>query len=531
MDTKAIFESFEIPWIGGEAFRPDDAAEAMDGPPRAGDTGPAASFPKASSTLPEPLAGVPAPDQRPLQRLQQPAPTPRNAPRPKPARPIRPQEVDAFLDEVEAYKRNGATRTPSLWNKLASELVAMLEPVRLDVDPVVFAALFKEDLVKVEGTTAATRGRYFQLPGKGWMLDGLTAQAEIRSSEHFNGKSAADQDATRRALAHCLRCMEDLARKHVGKLVPSISNGERWDHVGTLAQVLAVRSWLRGDVAPDAPLERQWWAVIGDEGGPRTDPRSRVDSWNEILQATDRRHVEMRSTLRRAVSLPQGSSSSFGLAAAATAVAAISSLIESFRMGERPSDGSRAVLDDGLKLALDAADAIADKLGRLPNDEFERLKARAARIETGRRGIGLLDHLARVDAVVSAADRDLPVTRRPALVSSWRTDLERLRAWPDLDARIVTVEDTLDPLLDDAARPPSRLALLASAAIRPAADIEAVDKLFSLGEQLVAQALDLVSDLVREGRSDGLGIDDIKQRGRDLGAAADAALEVWSRDG
>ena len=528
---KAIFESFEIPWIGGEAVRPDAAAEAMNGPPRAGDAGVAASFPEVSSTLPEPLAGSLASDQRPLQRPQQPASTPRNAPRPKLARPIRPQEVDAFLDEVEAYKRDGATRTPSSWNKLASELVAMLEPVRLDVDPVVFAALFKEDLVKVEGTTAATRGRYFLLPGEGWMLNGLTAQAEIRSSEHFNGKSAAEQDATRRALAHCLRRMEDLARKHVGKLVPNTPNGERWDHVGTLAQVLAVRAWLRGDVAPDAPLERQWWAVIGDEGDPRTDPRSRVDSWNEILQATDKRHVEMRSTLRRAVSLPQGSSSSFGLAAAATAVAAIGSLIESFRMGERPSDGSRAVLDDGLKLALDAADAIADKLGRLPNDEFERLKARAVRIEAGRREIGLLDHLTRVDAAVFAADRDLPVTRRPALISSWRNDLERLRKWLDLETRIVAVEDTLDPLLDDAARPRSRLALLASAAIQPAGDIEAIDKLFTLGEQLVAQALDLVSDLVQEGRSESLGIDDLKQRGKDLSAAADTALKIWSRDG
>lgn len=527
---KAIFESFEIPWIGGEAPQ-SDPARAMDGLSQAESRGPVADPPQASSPVLEPQAQAPTSDQPLPQRPQQPAPPPRNAPRLKPARPIRPQEVDAFLDEVEAYKRDGATRTPSLWNKLASELVAMLDPARLDADPVVFAALFKEDLVKVEGTTAATRGRYFLLPGEGWMLDGLTAQAEVRSSEHFNSKSAGEQDATRRALAQCLRRMEDLARKHVGKLVPNLPNGNRWDHVGTLAQVLAVRAWLRGDIAPDAPLERQWWAVIGDEGGPRTDPRSRVDSWNEILQATDKRHLEMRNTLRRAVSLPQGSSSSFGLAAAATAVAAISSLIQSFRMGERPPDGSRAVLDDGLKLALDAADAIADKLGRLPNDEFERLKARAARIEVGRRGIGLLDHLARVDAVVSAADRDLPVTRRPALVGSWKTDLERLRAWPDLDVKIVAVEDTLEPLLDDAARPPSRLALLAAAAIRPAADIEAVDKLFSLGEQLIAQALDLVSDLVREGRSDGLGINDVKQRGRDLGTAADAALEVWSHDG
>ena len=239
----------------------------------------------------------------------------------------------------------------------------------------------------------------------------------------------------------------------------------------------------------------------------------------------------MRATLRRAVSLPQGSSSSFGLAAAATAVAAIDSLVRSFRMGERPSEGARVMLDDALNLPLDAADAIADKLGRLPNDEFERLKARAARIEESRRGTGLLDHLSRVDAAVSAADRDLPVIRRPALIGPWKTDLARVQTWPDVERRIEAIEDMLDPLLDDSRRPRSRLALLASAAIQPAGDIETIDKLFTLGEQLVAQALDLVSDLVRQGRSDSLSIDDVKQRGRDLGASTDAALEAWSLNG
>ncbi len=360
------------------------------------------------------------------------------------------------------------------------------------------------------------------------MLDGLTAQAEIRSPEHFNAKSAVEQDATRRALARCLRRMEDLAREHVAKLIPTLSNDERWDHVGSLAQVLAVRAWLRGDVSPSAPLEQQWLAVIGDEGEPRTDPRSRVDSWIVILQATDKRHAEMRRVLRRAVSLPQGSSSSFGLADAASAAAAIGTLTRSFRINERPSDDSRAVLDDGFTIALDAADLIGQKLSRLPNDEFERLKARAARIERARREIGLLDHLTRVDAAVSAADRDLPVIRRSASIGPWKTELARLRGWSDLDRRIEGVEDALGPLLDNEAKPTSRLDLLALAATLPAADIEAVDRLFELGEQAIAQALDLVSDFVREGRQEGLDLSDIRQRGRDLTATAIAAIKGWS---
>lgn len=527
---KAIFDSFELPWIGDEEPQTESNTGTIDESPQTEVKVQPSGLPEVFPPPSEPQAEAPVRDQRPLQRSPQPEPASKTAPKPKTTRPLRTQDVDNFLDEVEIYRRDGTTRTPNFWNRLAFEMVGMLDPAKLDIDPAVFGNLFKEDLVKIEGTTAATRSQYFQLPGEGWMLNGLIAQAEIRSSEHFNGKSAIEQDSTRRALAQCLRRIEKPARKHIAKFVPNLPGGDRWDHVGMLAQVLAVRAWLRGDVSPDAPVERQWWAVIGDEGASRTDPRSRVDSWNEILQGTDKSHVEMRNTLRRAVSLPQGTSSSFGLAAAAPAVAAIGSLIRLFRITERPSEGSRAVLDSGLRLALSAADAIADKLSRLPNDEFERLKTRAVRIEASRREVGLLDHLNRVDLAVFTADRDLPVTRRPPLIGSWKNDLDRFRKSAEVEARIVAVEDALEPLLDDSTRPGTRLGLLALVAVQPAGDIEMIDRLFTLGEQVVAQALDLVSDLVREGRSDSLGIEDIKRRGRDLGVAANAAIEIWTHD-
>lgn len=235
----------------------------------------------------------------------------------------------------------------------------------------------------------------------------------------------------------------------------------------------------------------------------------------------------MRSVLRRAVTLPQGNSPNFGLANAATAVAAIGSLIRSFKVDERPPDVSRTVLEEGLRLSLDAADITADKLSRLPNDETERLRARAARIEKARRDIGLLDHLTRVDEAVSTADQGLPVTRRPTLVGPWKADLAKLRAWPDLDRRIEAVEDALDPLVGDAPKPPTRLGLLTFAAAQPAADIEAVDRLLTSGEQALAQVLDLVSDFVREGPPGSLSVSEVRQRGRDIADAAGDALKAW----
>ena len=529
---KSIFDSFRITWIGGETpIAPELSPEndATFDKPQA-EAGPE----KGTATEDLPPTEIEGRQQasrgsgRP-QLLPTPI-KPRIAQAPLVTRPFRPQEVDTFLNEVESFRRDGTIRTPSLWNRLAVELVTLLDAARLDADPFLIATLFKEDLVKVEGTTAASRGNYFQLPAAEWMLDGLVAQAELRSSEHFNGKSAQEQDATRRAVARCLRRMEILARAHVARRMPRLSDGTVWSHSGTLAQVLIVRAWLRGDVAPDAPVERQWWAVLQDEGVVVTDPRSRVESWNEILQLTDKRHDDMRRSLRLAVALPQGGSSTFGLANASTPIAGIIFLQEHFRMGERPANPDRLGIDDVLRVLLDAADSISGKLSRLPADEFDRLRSRAARIEESRRELGVLDHLTRVDTAVTIADENLPVTRRSGLTPTWKSELARLRAWTDVGRRIEAVEDSLEPLLDQEARPSNRLALLTSAAMRPAGDVEAVDKLFSLGEQVITDTLERVSDLVREAGSGGLSLDDVRERGTALASATKATLVVWVRN-
>ena len=539
---RSIFETFEIPWLGSGTVDVETVGDETASDPVLEDADQRNTL-EESEGFDVDRAAAPETDPRPEPPGEdRPRTITKRAPpsdgirsdesrlrRPDRPRPVSQKDVNDFLVEIRTFQTEGVIKTPSKWNEFARELLRRVDVQRLDIDEIYFKTLFKEDQIKVRGTSKVDRGSYFELPDEAWFIEGLEAHARLRNAEHFNSVPVREQEVIRRRVARCLRRMEGLARAHVERMTPRTPDGALWARIATATQVLAVRAWLRGDVKPTAEPVTQWRTILNGEGQVATDPRSRVDSWDAILRKTNASHGAIRGHLADAVRLAQGEGKSYGLADASVPVGAIVSLIREFRLSERPSDLKDLRKDPIYEQVWDAAATSSERLIRLPNDEFERLKTRAERIEERRRDNGIVDHLNRVAAVVEKAEAGLPPASKQISAVNWLRSKDELVLAPDAAARIEAVENCLAPLVATP-KPETRLQVLELVATQPAADVELVYQVMTDAEKVVETMKTAIADFVGKARPGALTLEEIRDRGANLSAQAKAAAQIWNGD-
>ncbi len=517
-----IFESFRLPWLGDAEptsrtpqqeplYQNTDVRSQPRGPGANGtadeETARESPFPEVGNPIsPAPVAARPrTTDQARL--------IPRRA---APTTKTKLQRLQSHVAEA----RNGTTiKEAQIWNEVLFEIMKSLEPRALNLDRWTWHGLFTPNTVQVAGSSQA-RGYTFAVPREPWLYDGLEAYCALRTG----GDSEASQEYYRHRLAFMVRRLGELARAHAGRRLPKLPDGSRWDMVATATQVLLARAWLKGSVAPEAPTAELWRVVLSDEDPAATAPQSRTEPWLDALRNTDQQHAKIRTMLREMVSLPQGGSTEFGLAAAGSAAQAVVRLqrrLSFLPISQAPN--SATLLEDGD--LRETATKMDSYLRRIPNLELKLLQDRATEMDGLLRGESLVARLTRLNA---AAEKVFPLLRElpPEFERRWRETWERLSSDLSRLDYVSSLQRLIQAVENPEAIPKEPAANLAWLVAQPAGNLRTALEALKYGEQICKELNDRAALYLRAARA-GNALGQINQAGRSLRAAVSEAESVW----
>lgn len=514
-----LFTSFRLPWLG-------DASVTM--PPMTNREQPHEFDGATTEPEPEPapqqIAAAAAPSTPPAAASG----IPRAAPQATPAFPrvaatatarTKLQRLQTHV--AEARKGSPAIKEPQLWNEVLFELLNCLDPRDLGLDRWIWNSIFTVNRVQVAGSSQV-RSYTFAVPREPWLYDGLEAYCALRTG----GDSELGQEYNRRRLAFMMRRLGVLARAFAARALPVLPDGSRWDIAASATQVLLARAWLKGSVPPDAPTADLWRVVLSDEDGATTAPQSRTEPWQDALRNTDQQHEKIRAMLHEMVSLPQGNSTEFGLAAAGSAARAIVRLQR--RLSFLPIvevSGSTGILDDrGLR---ETAAKVADCLRRIPNLEFKLLQDRAAEMDGLLRGEGLAARLTRLNM---ATGKVFPLLRElpPDLERRWREIWERMSGELERPDYVSALQRLIQAVEDREAIPQQPSENLAWLISQPAGDLRTALEALKFGEQLCNDLNKAAASYLRAAGA-GSALAKINQVGQSLNAAVAETNLAWEQ--
>lgn len=506
--AQSIFAAFGLPWIGDHTATPtlpSPAAPTTPDPARPAQPQRAEPAAPAGAAAPRP---APAPAVQP--ETQRPPRTPAAA-----ARPTN-RELDQMRRELDAFRTGGALANPARWNAMLSDVLSKIDHRRLGVDRWTWAKVFTAETVRIRGTGREDQ-RHFTVGREPWLVEGLGASLSLRRDQDM---TAQETEFARRRYALLLRRLEVLAAAHLDARIPRTPDGERWNPVASVVQILLTRAWLRGATSPDDPLHDQWRVILSDEAMAEAAPTARTQPWQDALSATKNRHDQLRSILKEMIRLPQGDSPGFGLADTSVAALAMLRLLGTLKFDPVPQ-GSIQISD--LEMIRETAAGLAEKLPKTPELERQLLVQRGETLKSHLLQASVDAHLQRIDGLIDSVSTQMP-NAAASEVRDWKAALQRSRRLLEAQtARALGM--AIMELNEDASVPmpaSRRLALLAKA---PAADLKDAIDLVQLGDKAIEALLPHVRDLVRETET-GVDLASIQASGAKLTRAASEA-QAW----
>lgn len=499
---RSLYEAFGLEWIGGDG----GSGEPTSAPP----------------VVPiEPMFELPpddeAPTTSPLSSRPPDAQKKTKAPviPPKPKRlTVTKTQLEKYQHELRNWAKGGAIANASSWNKLLFEILQQVEPRRLGVPRHLFDRIVTGEMVKLQGSTTATRN-YLIVDAEPWVRDGLEAYLALKLDK---GMSYEDAGFHRINLTVMMRRLEKVAGAYVDSRLPRLESGDRWSPAAGIAQVLVARAWLRGTIDPKASVPEHMRAILSDEPDVQSDPKARSQPWQEWLTATDKWHERLRVELRGMVSLSIGEGpGGAGLVDASEIAGAIQRMKETGRADKVPPNDSG--LPDILRRGRELAASWREKRAQIDHTEATQLKNRVDSLLGLLRERSIGDHLARLDSAVTKV-ADLMPSAAPDMVAGWKQAYARAMgrlaegSGQRLEEFMVAFDDPDVGLPQKAAL---RMGWMASA---PAKDLSDFLELANQGEKLITELHTHVRDCVREAAGTG-----------SLGAVrkVGAALKVASR--
>lgn len=505
---RRVLEAFGLPWIGdGQTAAPvepdighEDRMVVEDGPRPVTPSGASAE---------DPLRTPPA-RSRPAV-----APSPSSSRGSSDARQASKRELQTLLQQLEALQSGEVVPNATAWNSAVHDVVREIDPRRLGADRRTFEQVFTPANVKI-AATGQTNSTHFVVPRDAWLVDGLEAYARLRVGDVLTPDQV---EYHRGRLARLSRRIESLARAHLNRLLPLATDGSRWSPAAAATQALAVRAWLRGASTPSDSSARQWIALLSDEQDPTTAPSARTQAWQDVLTGGDRRHDDVRQTLRLMIRLPQGAASTFGLADASVAAPALAALRRDLALlpGVEPSTPDLPFWREIRPMA----ERTAQHLPRILRHEGERLRDRAARLMALLRGKAPREHEQRLADLIDKVSGAM-IGKAATEVRAWEDERRRQARILEADphARLIDLLWRLAP--ESGATPPEGPVGLAWLITAPAGELSGALDLFKSGEDAVAALLPHVRDLI-EDTEKSVSLDDIHAAGQRLIEATDQA--------
>lgn len=460
---QSVFAAFDLPWLGDEASIPVRPLEKKETASSAGN--------ESGSPTADPSPREPAPE-KPVTR-----PVPKTA---APRTTRRPAKLRLDPHDIQAWYAGEKLKAPGDWNRVAYEIIQKVDYRYFEADPWVWKRFLTPELVQLRGT-GQERSYHFVLPVEVWVRDGLEAYALLNGERDL---SDGEVEHYRQRLARMLRHLARQIVAFLAQRLPVTTAGRRWDPAIAAAQVLLVRAWLRGAVRPTDTTGMQWTALLSDEVDADSSPKARTQSWQSLLDGTNKRHGELRQILREMVGIPQGNAAGFGLADGRPARALVE-LIRELRISELPGEMVRQPESTSLiEAAGNALRQAAENLPNIMSDELDLLTQRTKRVDEMRRGRSLRQHAERIDLALTKASEQLPNVA-PDRMRTWKQLYERLKPLIDNEESRRAVEDTVMRFTDTQGEPHQGAELLASLIGARAAGLEQTREAFSAAETAV----------------------------------------------
>lgn len=501
--SKSLMRAFDLPWLGGVAAASGHALAPLrpEVKPPSGDTKGNATQDgtDSSSGGARELTGVGKVIRRQDSRSK-------IAP---PSRNKRTQSVrEQMREELRNWAGGGALSNSSRWNDLLYELISALDPRAMGVNPFVFSKVVTSQMVKLQGSTSAQR-QYLVIPPEDWVREGLEAVLDLEYRRR--AMSEGDVAYARRNIALMMRRLQSLVTAYLRSRLPLNATGSIWSAVGTMAQVLQARAWLRGTVAPDAPVLDQMRAILSDEDAAQSDPQSRSAPWMSWLDATRPWQERMRTELRSAISLAlDGGAAGAALLDTSELTGAVARMRERGLMDEVPA--ANGALPDGMAKARELVEQWKNSRSRIIQTEFGQIKNRSQTIGDLLRHYTISAHLERLDQAISKTSTLLPHAAAN-LVAIWAKEKQRL--FPRIEPDLEKIENLIVAFDDESGIPaslPLRLKWLSSA---PARALEETLALVQAGERAVSELHEHARDCILDGRQSG-SLATVKEIGRRL---------------
>jgi hypothetical protein len=517
-----IYQAFGLPWLG---------AETPEGTGTGGEPKPGPGLPRDEKPT---SPGIALGSNSEAQTGTQGQGGTRRPHTPDGRRSMTAAQLLRVRQDIARWSDGNKPERPGELNRLAYEILDQLKWGHLGVSPWLRSRLFTEDTVILRDTKPA-RLQHLVLERAPWVTKGIEAYQALRTGG--DGQRPQEVEAHRRAYATMQRKLGTATIAKVQDRLPGLENGEPWDVLGTAAQVLLARAWLRGNVSPLAESWGQWRAVICDEGASVSGPQDRVEVWNTLVDATGGIHPTLRTLLRVSLALPQYQpdpnqqhlDTSLALLTGEL-VKALQSLRQSF--GTLPQPASTQSLGEKLselKRLTEVAGTVNQRLKLIPRYETERLIERARSIEGRCRRSTIRHHLQRVDGVVEAVAGHFP-NQVSGQAQEWRIAKQRLEAQNFLENGAeyagAVVEEFLDQVSKgDASPSDERAQALAWALDAPASKLRTVYEGLETAEKTISQLLAYVEEYLADTPGGGGALGNIHEAGARIQAGADKAIK------
>ena len=498
---ESIFSTFQLPWPGTEIIAESEPAplpapespDDQDEPEQKGAT--------SRNTKPDKASG-PRPSKPPQTRV------------------IKTGDLDRRLRQLDAWEDNRPLEDAQFWNQQVWLAISDLPWTQMGIPYYLWRKLITQNLVVLAGT-GQPRAGHLVIPREIWVLRGLRGLLNLRQQA-----DSQEIELSLRYSARFRRRLQQLVIVHVRTRMAAFrkETGEIWNPVHTAVQMLAARTWLRGDALPLNAEIDQWKTLLSDESEARTAPRQRVDTWGEFVDITGYAHSKMREVLRDYIALPQSSEPGADLADAAIGLRAIRDLQSRVAYTGLPAEalagaGNQQISE--LVTLSERAIETATKLNGLPGREANRVRQRSEAVLDALRGNGFKAHIERIDAVLGKVllyRQDAA----PSFVQEWQQNLSRLRAagyLTDPSPEIGQLEDFLMGLDGDSPSEPARLLQWCLQA--PVQTIANVTPALESGEALLDKLAEYVSAYLNKYSSAGSGsLETIQQSGKRLSEVA-----------
>jgi hypothetical protein len=488
---RPIFEAFQLPWIGSETV--DEVVQLP---------------PTPLPPPPEPPTAV----SKPTKKSVEPKPT---TPLPPRLTPKKKSELEKQLEEIRSWADKGTLEPASHWNKVIFDVLQTIDSRRLKLTPYVVEKILTAERVKAEGTAPSNRS-YLMVGPNPIVRKGLEAKVTLQHNR--TGLSASDLDFHYQNLASMERFFECELDAYADRRLSKLADGERWNPVPLIVQILLARAWLLGTTTPQGPVSQQLKVLLSDEPDSAMGASVRSDLWLNFLNRTDALQSDLREAARKALGTPQGKSRGFGLADVSAAAGAIVRLRSNLKFDPAPPTRFETHIDE-FDAARDLVSTFDQNLALVVRNERDRVGDRAKYLKNALLGRSIRAHFKRVDDAVTSVSGYLQ-TAAPDRVAHWKREYARLL--PRLTGKADEVENLLETFEQNELPPrePAQLGWLATAPVQDLYDFYTLAK---VADDTTTVLLKPVSDCIRDGTGSG-SLDEVRNAGHGLNNAIVQAI-------